>query len=174
MPLPRPSSRLWSAYTLGAGFGIARRLFQGFSIDRILAWITRAFGTMDERSLLELVEHGRLMRDAGLSLTNLAPGGQITLNNIPVNPWLSEGITEGSRIISELIVPWQDANTGREGEWYWRIRSASEPTFEEIVETLDTVVKSTMSEYDLNLLERMITTQISVGEYIGVSSVRKF
>ena len=164
MAILRVTAKLRRAFSLGAGFGVARRLLRGFSIDAISRWLVNTFGTLSERELLQLVDHGREMRDAGVRLTDLTPGGVLDLNEIPVNPWLSQDIVQGSRVVSELIVPWQDQGTGQEGEWYWRIRSAAEPGFDEFMSVLDTEVVANLNKYERERLAEQLEGDILIGE----------
>lgn len=174
MAIARVTTKVRQALAAGAGFGVARRLFRGLSIDSIVRWLTNAFGTMQERELLSLVDHGRAMRDAGVRLTDLTPGAMLDLNNIPVNPFLSSTITQGARVVSELIVPWQTISGEDFGEWFWRIQSAAEPTFDDFTSVIDTIVVDAVVQSDPTITDRLAVGQIVTGSFLGISSVRVF
>lgn len=174
MALSRFSAALRGAFARGAGFGIARRLFRGFSIDSITSWLVGAFGTMGERELLELVEHGRQMRAAGQSLSELSPGARLSLDQVPVNPWLSPSITEGSRSVSELILPWQNLGTEQEGEWYHRFRFIDVISVDEIQQSIDTWVAGITGVEGSPPLDKITQVEFIVGQFVGVGVERVY
>lgn len=174
MAISRASQKLRGAFSRGAGFGVARRLLRGFSIDALTGWLTRAFGTFSERELLELVEHGRQMRMAGDALTNLGPGATLALDNVPVNPWASPSIYEGARVVSELIVPWQIQGTEQEGEWYHRFRHISVISVDQITEDIETWVADSEKDDESPELQEFLERQFSVGQFVGVGLERAF
>ncbi len=174
MVFPRPTAKLRRALTLGAGFGVARRLLQGLTFDAIARWLVRSFGTLSERELLSLVDHGREMRDAGIRFSGLGPGSVLDFSNIPVNPFLSPTIAEGARVISELVVPWQNVTLGTENEWYWRVRAASEPAWDEFQEIIEGSFAVTLHDTEIERLQAITEFQIDVGGWQAVSIVRRF
>lgn len=174
MIAPRVTAKLRGAYSRGAGFGVARRLLSGLSFSGITTWLTRTFGNLAERELLELVEHGRKMRAAGVELSQLGPGRQLSIDSIPVNPWASHELYEGSRVLSEIILPWQIQGTDQVGEWYHRIHHTDVISVDEIQNLFDSWIADKTDEYVPEALEQWLRMQFDLGSFIGVGIERAF
>lgn len=174
MAFARIGTALRTALSRGAGFMVARNLLRGFSVDAITAWAVKSFGSMPERELLALVDHGRQMRAAGEALTRLPPGAQLDLARVPVNPFLSPQILEGARVVSELILPWQIQGTGSAGEWYQRFRHLDIISVDELNQEIETWFQMTVTPEDYPRLGEFATTDIQVGSFIGVGLERGF
>lgn len=174
MAISRISALLRGAFSRGVGFGIARRLFRGFSIDNISKWLLGSFTGLTELELSELIGHGREMRAAGQSLTELPPGAVLNLANIPVNPWLNPNIAEGSRSVSELVIPWRNTGTGTEGEWYHRFRFEDVISIDQVQGSIDSWVLDTNPVTVPGGLADDLGSQFLVGAFTGVGVVRVF
>lgn len=170
----RPSAKLRSALSLGGGFAVARSLFRGISFTDITKWAIRKFGQLTGSDLDHLISHGAEMHRAGQMLQGLSPGAHLSLSDVPVNPWLSSGILEGSRAVSEIILPWQIQSTGQSGEWFHRIRFFDAISIDELSDDVASWVAQHTPDYVPPALERWLDQQFDVGGFVGVSLVRGF
>lgn len=171
LPL-RPSLKLRSALSLGGGFSVARSLFQGISFSDIARRLRNRFGLFTQSDVDSLIAHALEMRDAGRALTQLSPGSQLDLSNVPVNPWLGEQVLEGSRAVSEIVLPWQDQNTGQAGEWWHRVRFVDVISVDEITDDVSTWVARHSASYIPPQLRDWLSKQFNTGSFVGVAIER--
>lgn len=158
----------------GAVGSAARRLFRGFSIGAVRDFISGRFGVDDASDLSEIINRARLARTAADAISGSGTRERQPLDIIPVNEFLGGNITEGARVIHEVIVPWVGPGLEEQGEFFFRIPTEDVLTNEQIQQLADEFIDFIKREYPDKFPFGIDPTEIIAGPFRLPDVERRF
>jgi len=114
---------LISAFARGASGRVARFLFGGSPLSEVPGLLTSRFGLRERSDIQQVIDQAHEAMAAGRTIRSSSDDERQALSIVPINRFLGEAISEGDRVIHEIIVPWFDTSSDLFGEFFFRFTS---------------------------------------------------
>lgn len=174
MAIRRFPPKVRRALSRGAVGQVGRRLHRGFSLGSIVSFLAETFGLTRPQDAEPVLDLGTQSEVAGQAILQAAPGESVPATMVPLNPFLPSAVTEGGRVVHEVIVPWVDEGTGIEGEFFWRVPSDDVLTAQELSDMAAEFL-SFMAGYDPSKFKGVDNpSQVTIGDIREVHPQRSF